>query len=198
MANSVASPLPGYERRRHDHLVLRQDNAVRWSLRTSVSSAACACISVHRTPRVVELPRVQHTIPAVHSRGHREIPATPPAYAAIKAVLLMQEHFPGVGNWMADEILWRAGSASLPPSAGSLDDSRTQRPLGQRCVGSAAPPSASSATIGPTRQLGSSPTVGKRAADCPRCRAVTPSVRPSAGRTTCWCPVLPAITGYRQ
>jgi len=28
--------------------------------------------------------------------------------APIKAVLLMQETFPGVGNWMADEILWRA------------------------------------------------------------------------------------------
>ena len=27
--------------------------------------------------------------------------------APIKAVLLMQERFPGVGNWMADEILWR-------------------------------------------------------------------------------------------
>ena len=26
----------------------------------------------------------------------------------IKAALLMQEAFPGVGNWMADEILWRA------------------------------------------------------------------------------------------
>jgi formamidopyrimidine-DNA glycosylase len=28
--------------------------------------------------------------------------------APIKGVLLMQERFPGVGNWMADEILWRA------------------------------------------------------------------------------------------
>lgn len=26
----------------------------------------------------------------------------------IKSVLLMQEAFPGIGNWMADEILWRA------------------------------------------------------------------------------------------
>ena len=26
----------------------------------------------------------------------------------IKAVLLIQERFPGVGNWLADEILWRA------------------------------------------------------------------------------------------
>ncbi len=28
--------------------------------------------------------------------------------APIKAVLLLQERFPGIGNWMADEILWRA------------------------------------------------------------------------------------------
>jgi formamidopyrimidine-DNA glycosylase len=30
------------------------------------------------------------------------------ARAPLKAVLLDQEYFPGVGNWMADEILWRA------------------------------------------------------------------------------------------
>jgi len=29
--------------------------------------------------------------------------------APLKAVLLMQEFFPGIGNWMADEILWRGG-----------------------------------------------------------------------------------------
>jgi len=28
--------------------------------------------------------------------------------APIKAVLFMQSGFPGIGNWMADEILWRA------------------------------------------------------------------------------------------
>jgi formamidopyrimidine-DNA glycosylase len=41
------------------------------------------------------------------------------ARAPIKAVLLMQERFPGIGNWMADEILWRA---ALHPKrlAGSL------------------------------------------------------------------------------
>jgi formamidopyrimidine-DNA glycosylase len=31
---------------------------------------------------------------------HRALP--------IKAALLLQEGFPGIGNWMADEILWRA------------------------------------------------------------------------------------------
>ncbi len=30
------------------------------------------------------------------------------ARASIKGVLLMQSGFPGIGNWMADEILWRA------------------------------------------------------------------------------------------
>jgi formamidopyrimidine-DNA glycosylase len=37
----------------------------------------------------------------------------------VKSVLLMQERFPGIGNWMADEILWRA---ALHPRrlAGSL------------------------------------------------------------------------------
>ena len=39
--------------------------------------------------------------------------------APIKAVLLMQERFPGVGNWMADEILWRAAIHPARP-AGSL------------------------------------------------------------------------------
>jgi len=41
------------------------------------------------------------------------------ARAPIKAVLLMQERFPGVGNWMADEILWRAAIHPKQP-AGSL------------------------------------------------------------------------------
>ena len=42
------------------------------------------------------------------------------AKAPIKAVLLMQERFPGIGNWMADEILWRAG-IHPKQAAGSLD-----------------------------------------------------------------------------
>jgi len=41
------------------------------------------------------------------------------ARAPLKAVLLMQERFPGIGNWMADEILWRAAIHPSQP-AGSL------------------------------------------------------------------------------
>jgi formamidopyrimidine-DNA glycosylase len=40
------------------------------------------------------------------------------AKAPIKAVLLDQARFPGVGNWMADEILWRAGIHPCVPAAG--------------------------------------------------------------------------------
>lgn len=53
------------------------------------------------------------------------------ARAPIKAVLLMQEQFPGIGNWMADEILWRA---AIHPArlAGSLDAAETKK-LWQEC-----------------------------------------------------------------
>ncbi|MFA6287385.1 MAG: DNA-formamidopyrimidine glycosylase family protein [Opitutaceae bacterium] len=46
------------------------------------------------------------------------------ARTPIKAVLLMQERFPGIGNWMADEILWRA---AIHPKrlAGSLTEKET-------------------------------------------------------------------------
>ncbi|MFA6959766.1 MAG: DNA-formamidopyrimidine glycosylase family protein [Opitutaceae bacterium] len=48
------------------------------------------------------------------------------ARTPIKAVLLMQERFPGIGNWMADEILWRA---EIHPRrlAGSLTPSEIKR-----------------------------------------------------------------------
>jgi formamidopyrimidine-DNA glycosylase len=53
------------------------------------------------------------------------------ARAPIKAVLLMQERFPGIGNWMADEILWRA---AIHPKrrAGTLRPAET-RALWREC-----------------------------------------------------------------
>lgn len=51
--------------------------------------------------------------------------------APIKAVLLMQERFPGIGNWMADEILWRAMIHPARP-AGSLTPAET-RTLWRAC-----------------------------------------------------------------
>jgi formamidopyrimidine-DNA glycosylase len=42
---------------------------------------------------------------------------------SIKPTLLLQNHFPGVGNWMADEILWRARFHPRTAS-GRFDSSR--------------------------------------------------------------------------
>jgi formamidopyrimidine-DNA glycosylase len=51
--------------------------------------------------------------------------------APIKAVLLMQERFPGIGNWMADEVLWRAAIHPRRP-AGSLTPAEV-RTLHREC-----------------------------------------------------------------
>jgi len=108
--------------------------------------------------------------------------------APIKSVLLDQSVFPGVGNWMADEILWRLGWHPLTLT-GQLDNpARTALRREVRWVARRA-----LATIGvdwreppaswlyPHRW-----TTGTR---CPRPACQTPLVREhTAGRTTCWCP----------
>ena len=48
------------------------------------------------------------------------------ARAPVKAVLLLQKGFAGIGNWMADEILWRAKIAPSRPS-GSLSSAERTR-----------------------------------------------------------------------
>ena len=53
------------------------------------------------------------------------------ARAPIKGVLLQQDQFPGIGNWMADEVLWRAGIHPARP-AGSLKAPEIQT-LHQEC-----------------------------------------------------------------
>ena len=45
--------------------------------------------------------------------------------APLKALLLMQEFFPGIGNWMADEVLWQARLHPRTP-AGALNAVETR------------------------------------------------------------------------
>lgn len=106
MSGELLARPAGHAAGAHDHLVLRTD----------------AHALVFRDPRMFG--RVELHVGAEPPRWWTKIaPAilsadfTPAAVAAflrrrrgapIKAVLLMQERFPGVGNWMADEILWRA------------------------------------------------------------------------------------------
>lgn len=114
--------------------------------------------------------------------------------APIKAVLLMQERFPGIGNWMADEILWRA---RLAPSrlAGQLAP-REVRALHRECrtvarnalrtiagVGGKLPPDLNVHI--PDSWLFNHRW--QRGGHCPRCK--TPLRHATVGgRTSCWCP----------
>ena len=116
------------------------------------------------------------------------------ARAPIKAVLLMQARFPGVGNWMADEILWRAG---IHPKrrAGSLAPGEIRR-LHRECrrvcrlalntiagQGRYLPPNLNA-------HIPRSWLFWHRWADGGRCpRSKRPLVREEVGgRTTCWSP----------
>lgn len=104
----------------------------------------------------------------------------------IKAVLLDQERFPGIGNWMADEILWRAEiHPGLP--AGRLDAERARRL--HREIGFVV--RGAMRHIAPAfRDPPRSWLFSHRWADGGRCPATGAAlVRETiGGRTTCWSP----------
>jgi formamidopyrimidine-DNA glycosylase len=104
----------------------------------------------------------------------------------IKAVLLLQDGFPGIGNWMADEILWRA---KIPPQTlagqvGSDAASVLWKEVRFVCKHS-------------MRIIGedySDPPKSwlflhrwEKGGDCPRCGTGLKHAT-IGGRTTCWCP----------
>jgi formamidopyrimidine-DNA glycosylase len=114
---------------------------------------------------------------------------------SLKALLLAQEFFPGIGNWMADEILWQA---HLHPAlaAGELDDTATRslwRVIRSVCR-------IALKTIGAN---GSEPPAAwlihqrwKKTGHCP-----THGIRLKhliiGGRTTLWCPRCQRLTRSR-
>jgi formamidopyrimidine-DNA glycosylase len=108
------------------------------------------------------------------------------ARAPAKAVLLLQSGFAGIGNWMADEILWRARILPAAP-AGSLTAAKRHRLFTQtRFVAGE-----SLRIIAP--EFGDLPhdwlihQKWKRNGVCPRHR--TPLRKAMiGGRTTAWCP----------
>jgi formamidopyrimidine-DNA glycosylase len=105
--------------------------------------------------------------------------------APLKAVLLMQEQFPGIGNWMADEILWRA---RLYPAtaAGALDAGQTRALWRQvRWVSRMAIKIIQDDWSYPASWLFKHRWgTGQH---CPRCGAQLARAT-IGGRTTCWCP----------
>jgi formamidopyrimidine-DNA glycosylase len=106
--------------------------------------------------------------------------------APIKAVLLLQSGFAGIGNWMADEILWRAKVAPFEPS-GKLSPGQSRRLFQEtRFVARE-----SLRIVGPN--FGDLPPdwlihqKWKRNGICPRHRTALRKAM-IGGRTTAWCP----------
>lgn len=112
--------------------------------------------------------------------------------APLKAVLLMQDRFPGIGNWMADEILWRS---HLHPAmrGGSLSNPQiTTLHRTTRRVCTSAIEAMNEDWEYPKTWL-----FAHRWEDggcCPRCRS---NLRRAiiCGRRTCWCPKCQPLSG---
>lgn len=119
MTGSLRCEPAGYRPQRHDHLVLHQQNHSlvfadpRMIGRLRFATADTA--PDWWTALAPAINSAAFTVQAVAAflRRHSRSP--------IKSVLLLQDRFPGVGNWMADEILWRAGIHPRRRS-GSLSD----------------------------------------------------------------------------
>lgn len=110
---------PAYPAGRHDHLVLRQRE--RALVFADPRMFGAADWTPGGEPPAWWTERPPEIVDRSFSRARLDAFLERRAKAPLKAVLLMQEAFPGIGNWMADEVLWRAG---LHPAraAGSLSD----------------------------------------------------------------------------
>lgn len=169
--------------RKHDHLILRQrDRALvfedkRHFGRVRLHQGGTAPDWWTQLPASVLSEEFTYEATARFFERRKKTP--------IKGVLLMQEHFLGVGNWMADEILWRSGvhPAAL---AGDLDAGTSRRLWEQtRWVSGTAMRIISDDWTYPPDWLFSHRW--EAGGECPRCHGKLDRAT-IGGRTTCWCP----------
>jgi formamidopyrimidine-DNA glycosylase len=184
MTGKLFAESPGFRPEKHDHLVLHQ---ARRSL-------------VFRDARLFGRVRFHHgtSAPEWWRAGGPEIASAAfdrrfldeflkrHGRAPIKAVLLLQRGFAGIGNWMADEILWRAKIAPIT-TAGVLTAPQRARLFRETQFVA----SESLRIVGP--DFADLPRdwlihqKWKRDGVCPRHR--TPLRKAMiGGRTTAWCP----------
>ena len=106
MTGELLVETPGFRAGKHDHLVLFQreralvfrDPRQFGRVRTHFGSSEPDWWA--KLPPAVDSPAFKRPFMAAFLQRHGRLP--------IKAALLLQAGFPGIGNWMADEILWRA------------------------------------------------------------------------------------------
>jgi len=183
MTGELRLEKPNYPFLKYDHLVLRQSrrslvfsDARQFGRLLFARSESVPSWWAKLPPSILSKRFKQQSVAEFCQRRKR---------SALKTLLLMQERFPGVGNWMADEILWRA---RLNPKtrAGALTGSevatlyRATRSVCAKAL----------AAIGKDWRLPKSWLFSHRWEDggkCPRCH--TGLMRELiGGRRTCWCP----------
>ncbi len=184
MSGNLRVEAANFKTGKHDHRVLRhKDRALVFS-----DARQFGLVRFHHgreTPAWWDV-----STPEIHSREFTKVSMRAfvrrHARAPVKALLLLQKGFPGIGNWMADEILWRAKIAPLR-IAGSLSAAERARLFREtRFVATE-----SLRIIAP--EFGDPPRdwlihqKWKRAGVCPKHR--TPLQKAMiGGRTTAWCP----------
>ena len=105
MSGTIRVEPSQFRAEKHDHLVLRQRARTlvfrdpRQFGRVRFHKGEDAEWMRNNTPEIVDRAFDQALVDRFLKQHGR---------APIKAVLLLQSGFPGIGNWMADEILWRA------------------------------------------------------------------------------------------
>ena len=157
--------------RNWDRFVLEFDGGGRLALRDK-----------RRLGRAVLDPDFSHVGPDAAEVGREEFRArVGRGTAPLKARLLDQTVISGVGNLLADEILWRA---RLGPAARRRTSSTPPSSTG--CAAPPAPPCATRSGSAARTPATSSPTAcaGGR---CPRCGTALERAT-IGGRTTFWCP----------
>ena len=184
MTGTLRLEAPGFVAGRHDHLVLFQRkhalvfNDPRQFGRIHLHEGKEPPLWWTKLPLPVTDPAF--TVDLVRAFFQRR------ARLAVKAALLQQERFPGVGNWMADEILWRA-KRDPRTRCGELTAARTAavwRETREVCA-------TALATVGVDF---SDPPEGwffharwTKSGRCPRCKDPLETAT-VGGRTTRWCP----------
>ena len=119
MTGSLQAQAAGFRPGRHDHLVLHQAkralvfNDPRQFGRVRFHQGASAPEWWSALPPALNSSEFTLSGMREFLKRHSRLP--------IKSALLLQEGFPGVGNWMADEILWRA-KLNPKAKAGALNE----------------------------------------------------------------------------
>jgi len=106
MSGKLRTEAADFRAEKHDHLILRQKaralvfSDARQFGRVRFHHGADAPAWWEASAPEIHSPQFSLAGMSKFVRRHGRAP--------IKAVLLLQSGFPGIGNWMADEILWRA------------------------------------------------------------------------------------------